>query len=121
MWSIWNIPNEHPERKSYYDNNRFKEEIPAIKNVNFECCNFRVEIDDDVNSSIQEFEKCNGNRMSIHVYGIHKDIKKHCDGSLVGEYVNNIDESRQLNNIDKHDKLLITEDDSDKHRFSQCI
>ena len=46
-----------PERKSHYDNDRFKKEIPAIKDVNFEYCNFPMEIDDDINNSIEEFEK----------------------------------------------------------------
>ena len=45
-----------------------------------------------------EFEKVNGNRISINFYGIHKDIKKHCEDSSVGEYVNNTG-GRQLNNI----------------------
>ena len=58
-----------------------------------------MEIDDDVNNSIEEFETDNGNRISINVYGIHKYIKHHCEDSLVGEYVNNIDAHRQLNNI----------------------
>ena len=37
-------------------------------------------------------KKDNNNRISVHVYGIHKDIKNHCQDGLVGEYVNNIDE-----------------------------
>ena len=53
-----------------------------------------------------------GNRISITVYGIHKDIKNHCEDvaalGLVGEYVNNIDENRQVNNISKNDILIIT-------------
>ena len=53
----------------------------------------------------------------MNVYRIHKDIKKHCEDGSIGEYVNDIDESRHLNNIDKHDKSLITEDDYDKCIF----
>ena len=49
----------------------------------------------------RKLEKDNGNRISINVYGIHKDIKNQCEDSIVGEYVNNIDENRQLNNIKK--------------------
>ena len=94
-----------------------------------------MEIDDDVNNSIEEFEKDNDNRISINVYGIHKDIKKHGDDSLIGDYVNNINESKQTNkfgsktqlkhpkgalSIKKDDRLLITEDDYDKYIF-QCI
>ena len=40
---------------------------------------------------------------------------------MVGEYVSNIDGSRQLNNIDKHDKLLMAEDDYDKSVFPMYI
>ena len=32
-----------------------------------------------------------------------KILKKHGDDSLIGDYVNNIDESRQSNNINKDD------------------
>ena len=32
-------------------------------------------IDDDEINEIEEFEKDNGDRISIHVYGIHKEIK----------------------------------------------
>ena len=39
---------------------------------------------------------------------------------LVGEYVNNIDENRQVNNI-KNDRLLITEDDYEKYIFPMYI
>ena len=35
--------------------------------------------------------------------------------SWVGEYVSNIDEHRQLNNLNKNDRLLITENDYDKY------
>ena len=52
-----------------------------------------------------------------YVYGIHKDIKKYCEDSLVGEYVKHIDEHRQIDYIEKHDKLLIREDDYDKYIF----
>ena len=48
---------QHADRKSHYDNDRFKKEIPAIKYVNFEHCSFPMEIDDDENNSIEEFEK----------------------------------------------------------------
>ena len=41
---------------------------------NFEHCNFPMEIDDDEIHEIEEFEQDNGNRISIHVYGIHKDV-----------------------------------------------
>ena len=34
-----------------------------------------------------------------------KDIKKHCEDSSIGEYMNNSDGSRTLNNIDNHDKV----------------
>ena len=74
VYEIYNKP--HPERQGYYNNDKFKKEIPASKYVNFDNCNFPMEIDDDVNNSIEEFEKDNGNRISINVYGIHKDIKK---------------------------------------------
>ena len=43
---------QHPERKSHYHDDRFKKEVPAIKYVNFEYCNFHMEIDDDESSSI---------------------------------------------------------------------
>ena len=119
VYEIYNKP--HPERHGYYNNDKFKKEIPASKYVNFDNCNFPMEIDDDVNNSIEEFEKDNGNRISINVYGIHKDIKKHGDDSLIGDYVNNIDESRQSNNINKDDRLLITEDDYDKYIFPMYI
>ena len=76
-----------------------------------------MEIDDDEMNEIEEFEKDNGNRISINSYGIHKDIKKHCEDSSIGENMNNIDGRRQLNNVDKHDKLLITVDDYDKNVF----
>ena len=49
--------NQHPDRKSHYDNDKFKQEIPAIKYVNFEYCNLPMEIEDDVNNSIEEYEK----------------------------------------------------------------
>ena len=56
-------------------------------------------------NKVEEFAKDNGNIISINVCGIHKDIKDHCEEAavfgLVGEYVNNIDENRQLNNIKK--------------------
>ena len=42
--------------------------------MNSEYCDFPLEIDDDINSSIDEVEKDNRNKISIHVYGIHKDI-----------------------------------------------
>jgi len=77
--------------------------------VDFEYCNFPMETDDDVKNSI-EVEKDDGNRISIHVYGIRKDIKNHCEDSLVGEYVDNID-----------DRLRITEDDYDNFIFPMCI
>ena len=67
-------------------------DIPSSKYVNSDSCNFPMEIDDDVNNSIEEFEKYNDNRISINVYGIHKDIKKHGDDSLIGDYVNNIND-----------------------------
>ena len=44
-------------------------------------------------------------------------LKKHCEDRLVGEYMNDVDESRQINNIDKHDRLLITEDCYDEYVF----
>ena len=44
--------NNFLKEKSYYDNDKFKQEIPPIKYVNFEYCNFPMEIDDDVNTSI---------------------------------------------------------------------
>ena len=118
---VYEIYNKaHPERQSHYNNDRFKKDIPSSKYVNFDSRNFPMEIDDDVNNSIEEFEKDNDNRISINVYGIHKDIKKHGDDSLIGDYVNNINESKQTNNIKKDDRLLITEDDYDKYIF-QCI
>ena len=64
-----------------------------------------MEIDDDINNSIEEFETYNGNKISINVHGIHKSTKNHCEDTAafgsVGEYVNNIDEDRQLNSIKK--------------------
>ena len=33
-----------------------------------------MEIDDDETNEIEELEKDNGNRISINVHGIHKDI-----------------------------------------------
>ena len=51
--------------------------------------------------TLKKFEKDNGNRISINFYGVHKAVKNHCDDSSVGEYVNNIDENRQWNNINK--------------------
>ena len=66
---------EHPERQSHYDNASFKKQTPAIQYVNFEYCNFPMEIDDDIDNSIGEFDKDNGKNKSIHAYGIHKDIK----------------------------------------------
>ena len=116
-----NTKKQHPKRKSHYDNDIFKNEIPTIKYVNFEHSNFPMEIDDDENNEIEEFEKYNGNTISINVYGIHKDIKKHCEDSLVGEYMNNVDEGRQVNNIDNNDRLLITEDDYDRSIFPMYI
>ena len=47
--------------------------------------------------------------------------KKHGADSLIGDYVNNIDESRKSNNINKDDRLLITEDDYDKYIFPMLI
>jgi len=63
----------------------------------------------------------NGNIISINVYSIHKDIKNHCEDSLVGEHVNNIDEHRQLSNININDRLLMTEEDYDKYIFPKYI
>ena len=80
-----------------------------------------MELDDDEINGIQEFEKDSGNMISIHVYGMHEDIKTHCEDSSIGEYMNNVDGSRQVNNIDKHDKLLKTEDDYDEYIFPMCI
>ena len=100
MWSIWNIQEITPRKKTHYDNDKFKKEIPAIKYVNFEHWSFPMEIDDDEINEIDEFEKDNCNRISINAYGIHKDIKKHCEDSSVGEYMHNV-ESIQINNIDK--------------------
>ena len=57
-----------------------------------------LHIVDETNEN-EEFDKDNGNRISINVYGIHNDIKKHSEDSLVGEYVNNMGESSQLSNI----------------------
>ena len=71
----------------------YSKKTPAIKYVNFEHSNFPIEIDDDENNEIEEWEKYNGNTKSINVYGIHKDIKNHCEDRLVGEYVNNVDET----------------------------
>ena len=102
----------HTQKENHIDNDRF--------NID-EHCNFLMEIDDDEIHEIEEFVKYNGNSISINVYGIHKDIKKQCADSLVGEYMNNIDESRQLNNIDKHDRLLRTEDDYDTSIFPMYI
>ena len=82
--------------------------------------NFPMEIDDDEINEIEEFEKDTGNRIFINVYGMHKDIKKQCEDSFVGEYMNSVDESRRINNIGQHDRLSITEDDYDKYT-SQCI
>ena len=48
---------QHPERKSHYDNDRFGKGIPAFKYANFEYCNFPMEIDDDINISIEEFKE----------------------------------------------------------------
>ena len=102
IWSIWNAEKQHPERKSHYDNDRFKKEIPAIKYVNFEYSNFPMEIDDDIHSSIEELEQYYGNEIPINIDGNHKDINSHCvdaaDVGSVGEYVNKIDGSSQLNN-----------------------
>ena len=56
----------------------YKEPRPEIKHImiNFEHCNFPMELDDDDEiNEIEEFEKYNGNRISINAYGIHKDIK----------------------------------------------
>ena len=53
-----------------------------MKYVNFEYCNFPMEINDGVNNSIEEFERDNGNRIPINVYGIHNDIRNHCEASL---------------------------------------
>ena len=69
--------------------------------VKFEHCNLPKEIDDDENNENEESEKDNGNKISIDVYGIHKDMKKHCEDSLVGEHVKNIEESIQLNKINE--------------------
>ena len=76
----------HPETKSHYENDKSKNEIPAVQQVNFEHCNFLMEIDDDESNEIEEFEKDSGNRISINLYGIHRDIKKSCEDRLVGEY-----------------------------------
>ena len=62
-----------------------------------------------------------GSGISINVYGIHKDIKNHCQDSLVGEYMNNMDENRQLNDINKNARLWITEDDYAKYTFPMYI
>ena len=48
-------------------------------------------------------------------------FKKHCEDSSLGEYMNNIDEHRPLNNIDKRDRLLIAEDDYDDYIFPMYI
>jgi len=80
-----------------------------------------MEIHDDESSEIEEFGQDNGNRISINAYCIHKDIKGHCEDSWVGEYVNNIDENRQLNSISKDDRLLITEDDYAEYIFPMHI
>ena len=48
-----------------------------------------MKIDDDINNSIEEFEKKdNGNRISMNVFGIHKDIKNHCEAAAALELVN---------------------------------
>ena len=73
---------QHPERKSHCDNDIFNE-IQAIKYVNFEYCNFPMEIDDDVNNSTEEFVEDNGSSTSFNVYGIHKDTRNSCEDSLV--------------------------------------
>jgi len=97
---------QHPET-THYDNDRFNKQIPAIKYVNFEYCNFPMEIDDDINNSKEEFETYNGNKISRNFCGVHTYIKNHCEGAAafgsVGEYVNNIRENRHLNNIKKTD------------------
>jgi hypothetical protein len=67
---------QHPEIKSHYDKDKVKKEILAIQYANFEHCNFPMEIHDDEIHEIEEFEKYNGNRISINVYRIYKDIKK---------------------------------------------
>ena len=64
-------------------------------------------------NEIEEFEKDNGNKISLHVCGI-RILKKHCKDNSIGECMNNIDESRQINYMNKDDKLLITEDDYDE-------
>ena len=74
---------QHPERKSHYDIDWCKK-IPAIRYVNFEHWNFPVEIDDDENNEFEEFEKDNGNRISVNVYGIHNDVKNHCEDARKG-------------------------------------
>jgi len=43
-----------------------------------------VEIDDDENNEFEEFEKDNGNRISVNVYGIHNDVKNHCEDARKG-------------------------------------
>ena len=53
--------------------------------------------------------------------GFIRPLKKHCDDSSIGEYANNIDEGRQLNNTDGNDRLLITENDYDKSIFLMYI
>ena len=73
VYEIYKKP--HPERKTHYDNDKVKKEIAAIQYVNFEHCNFPMEVDDDESNEIEEFEKDNGNRISRNVYGIRKDIK----------------------------------------------
>ena len=119
VYEIYKKP--HPYRKTYYDNDKLFSKKPAIEYANFEHCNFPMKIDDDEINEMEELEKDNGNRVSINVYGIHKDIKKHCKDSSIGEYMNNVDESRQINNIDKHDRLFITEDGYDKYTFPMYI
>ena len=88
-------------------------------NVNFYYCKCTMKVDDDENNSIEEFEKYNGNIISINVF--IKILKKHGADSLIGDYVNNIDESRKSNNINKDDRLLIAEDDYDKYIFPMYI
>ena len=55
VYEIYKKP--HLERESQYDNDRFKNEIPAVQYLNFEHCNLPMEIDDDENNEIEEFEK----------------------------------------------------------------
>ena len=60
MWGIWNIQEATPRKKTHYDNDKLKKEIPAIQYVNFEHCNCPMEIDDNEINEIEEFEKDNG-------------------------------------------------------------